>query len=225
MNIFWDYDKLSEKEKIRENKKLIKKYPFLLPKNVWTGEVLDNYNYSWTFLDDVPKGWRISIMPLFLEDLRKELIKYNYLDKYSITQIKEKFGELRWYDAGSPAESKVDDIIEIYSLLSSNICIECGKPDVPMINDSWISPYCENCWIRSELQRANMSHKNIASISIVKDAKESYNELADKHCKLSTEYKYTRFSKEGKKEIVIDISKEVNRIRKNWDKYLRYIKS
>ena len=222
MNIFWDYDKLSEEEKIKENKKLLKKYPFLLPKNIWTGNVMENYDYSWTLLDEVPKGWRISIMPLFLEDLRKELIKFDYLDKYFITQIKEKYGELRWYDAGYPEGSKVDDIIEIYSYLSGNICIICGKPDVPMVNDWWISPYCENCWINSELQRANLSHKNIASISIIKDAKESYNELASGDNKLPLEYKYTRFTKEGKEEISIDISDIVKKVRTNWDKYLKY---
>ena len=32
------------------------------------------------------------------------LKKANYLDKYRIVQIKEKYGSLRWYDAGVPIE-------------------------------------------------------------------------------------------------------------------------
>lgn len=221
MNIFWDYDKLSKEDKIKENKKLLKKYPFLLPKNDWTGKVMEDYDYSWTLLDEVPKGWRISIMSLFLEELRKELIKFNFLDKYFIIQIKEKFGELRWYDAGYPEGSKVNDIIEIYSYLSGHICICCGKPDVPMINDRWISPFCLRCWIDIELEKVN-GYEEVSKISVVKNAKESYNELASKYDKLPEEYKYTRFSKEGKKEISIDISDTVKKVRANWEKYLKY---
>ena len=221
MNIFWDYDKLSEVEKIKENKKLIKKYPFLIPKNVWTGEIVDNYDYSWTLLDEVPKGWRISIMPLFLPELKDELVKFNYLDKYFITQIKEKFGELRWYDAGFPADSNIDDLVEIYSYLSGNICIECGKPDVPIVQDWWISPYCENCWIDISLKKHDLNN-SISAAVLVKDAKESYNELASANYKLPTEYKYTRFSKEDKKEVCIDISDKVNAIRDSWNKYLKH---
>lgn len=220
MNIFWNYDKLSETEKIKENKKLIEEYPFLLPKNVWTGELVDNYDYSWTLLDEVPKGWRISIMPLFLPELRDELIKFDYLDKYFITQIKEKYGELRWYDSGYPSGSKVNDIIEIYSYLSGNICIECGKPDVPMIKDWWVSPYCLNCWIDNSIKQHNYGSGDISTIAIVTDAKESYNELASAEDKLPTEYRYTQFSKDEKKEICIDISNIVDKIRDNWNTYL-----
>jgi hypothetical protein len=36
------------------------------------------------------------------EELKQELIKFNYLDNYEITQIKEKYGSLRWYDNGNP---------------------------------------------------------------------------------------------------------------------------
>ena len=218
MNVFWDYDIISEKEKIRLNKKLIKKYPFLLPKNVWTGEDLEDYDYSWTLLDEVPKGWRITIMPIFLEDLRKELIKFDYLDKYYITQIKEKYGELRWYDSGYPEGSKVEDIVEIYCYLSGNVCIKCGKPDVPMINDSWISPYCLNCWI--DLAVSNASKAAIPSI--VHDAQESYNELASKRDRLPNVYQYTRYSKDEKEEISINIKNKVTNIRNNWKKYLKY---
>ena len=140
---------------------------------------------------------------------------------YIITQIKEKFGELRWYDAGFPADSNIDDLVEIYSYLSGNICIECGKPDVPIVQDWWISPYCENCWIDISLKKHDLNN-SISAAVLVKDAKESYNELASANYKLPTEYKYTRFSKEDKKEVCIDISDKVNAIRDNWNKYLKH---
>lgn len=40
----------------RKNKKLVKKYPFLLPRNVWTGEVSEDYDYSYTQADALPSG-------------------------------------------------------------------------------------------------------------------------------------------------------------------------
>ena len=40
------------------NKQLCEKYPFLLPRNRWTGLVHPDYDYSYTELDAMPTGWR-----------------------------------------------------------------------------------------------------------------------------------------------------------------------
>ena len=58
-------------------------------------------------------------------------------------QIKEKFGGLRWYDAGSP-EKVWKEIIPKYENISYKTCIDCGKP-AEYIQCGWISPYCANC--------------------------------------------------------------------------------
>ena len=39
---------------------LIKKYPFLKPKNVWNEKVPKDYDYSYTELDMMPRGWKKS---------------------------------------------------------------------------------------------------------------------------------------------------------------------
>ena len=73
-----------------------------------------------------------------VKELRQELIENNFLDKYYIFQIKEKFGGLRWYDNfDSQALSK-------YEKLSFRTCISCGKP-ATRISMSWINPWCDNC--------------------------------------------------------------------------------
>jgi len=46
-----------------------------------------------------------------LRELKEELVKFGYLDNYKILQIKEKFGTLRWYDAGYSI-GKLSDAIE-----------------------------------------------------------------------------------------------------------------
>lgn len=156
------YEKTDEEslKKVQEyNKELIKKYPFLKPYNVYTGKEISDYNYSSTWLDDMPRGWRIA----FAEDLCKELLpvleKGNYVDKYMIAQVKEKFGGLRWYDCGTPEEihDEVQDLISKYEDLSFNTCCLCGKK-AAYESTGWICPYCESC--ANEIYRNHHSEKS-----------------------------------------------------------------
>lgn len=77
------------------------------------------------------------------EEIRAELVRVDYLDKYRITQIKEKYGTLRWYDLGC-TERMLHEIIPKYERLSARICIQCGEP-ATKISTGWISPYCDIC--------------------------------------------------------------------------------
>ena len=73
-----------------DNKELIEKYPWLQIRNVWTNEKLDD---EFTWLDDLPEGWRKAFGLQMIEELDQILRKANYQDEYKITQIKEKW---RW---------------------------------------------------------------------------------------------------------------------------------
>lgn len=111
------------------NKELCERYPFLIPRNAWSGmriteaqnggywpgnpDEIPEYDWEYTIMDDMPKGWRIAFGDDLLEELREELIKYNYLDEYFPVQIKEKFGGLRWYDNGYPIGTLSEDYKEI----------------------------------------------------------------------------------------------------------------
>lgn len=97
---------------------------------------------TYTELDAMPDGWRKAFGIKMCKEIKAELKKYNYLRKYRITQIKEKFGGLRWYDAGAP--QSVFDIISKYGHVSETICIDCGKP-ATCISAGYISPYCDDC--------------------------------------------------------------------------------
>jgi hypothetical protein len=127
-----------EKKEIKRNKILVKKYPFLLPRNRFTGKVSKGYNYSYTELDDMPIGWRNVFGEQMCEEVKEAL--GSELKEYRITQIKEKFGTLRWYDNG--ANQKVYDVISKYENLSATTCIVCGEP-ATVITKGWISPYCD----------------------------------------------------------------------------------
>ena len=109
------------------NQKLIERFPFLIPRNRWTGKVPEDYDYSYTELDSMPDGWRKAFGEQMCEDIRDELVHAEYLNQYRISQIKEKYGTLCWYDFGC-TERMLRDIIPKYERLSARTCIRCGNP-------------------------------------------------------------------------------------------------
>ena len=48
---------MSSEEIIEKNKALVDDFPFLLPRNRWTGKVPDDYDYSYTELDAMHVAW------------------------------------------------------------------------------------------------------------------------------------------------------------------------
>ena len=99
---------------------------------------------TYTELDAMELGWRKAFGIQMCKEIKKELKKHNFLYKYRITQIKEKWGELVLSDSGIPKDSKIWNIIEKYSKISRKTCINCGKP-ATKISTGWISPYCDDC--------------------------------------------------------------------------------
>ena len=105
-------------------------------------EILDRILFipTYTELDAMDDGWRKAFGIQMCEEIKAQLKKERYLYKYRITQIKEKFGRLEWYDEGHSPE--VGEIIEKYGELSYNTCIVCGEP-ATKITCGWICPYCD----------------------------------------------------------------------------------
>lgn len=129
---------------IEKNKELCKKYPFLIPRNRWTGEVVEDYDYSYTELDAMPDGWRKVFGERMCEEIKKELDKLPEEDrlKYRILQIKEKYGYLRWYSNWHT--NKISKIVHKYEDLSKQTCIKCGAA-ATKVSLGWVSPWCEEC--------------------------------------------------------------------------------
>lgn len=128
--------------KIEENKRLVTEYPFLIPTNIWTGDAANDYDYSFTELDQMPDGWRKSFGEDMCREIRDYLVSKNLMEDYTIIQIKEKFGELRWYANGG--DRGLYDIIGKYELMSRFTCIQCGEP-AEYVTTGWISPFCSKC--------------------------------------------------------------------------------
>ena len=185
------------------NKKLVQSFPFLLPRNVWDDSIDDDYDYEYTVLDEMPDGWRKAFGEMMCEEIKQELLRFgkDVLDNYRVLDVKEKYGQLRWYDNGHPIGSNIGDIIGKYETLSENICMICGKPDVPMCGSFWISPFCFRCYLKDDRNRAS----------------DWENWFDERGSQMSSKYKYTAYTRSGdSKKIVIDISETADKIRKRW---------
>jgi hypothetical protein len=99
---------------------------------------------TYTELGAMDKGWRKAFGIQICKEIRSALLKHGWkvLFKYRIMQIKEKWGELCWYDSYTPKE--VFDVIRKYESISRHTCIDCGAPATKM-STGWICPYCDNC--------------------------------------------------------------------------------
>ena len=132
-----------------ENKKLCAKYPFL----AWYGDPLymgyseeGEPDYSFTWEDELPEGWRKAFCPQMWDELKAILEKADYVDKFRFVQIKEKYGTLRLYYNGAPEEiyNEIEAWEDKYDRLSEKTCIHCGKL-AKYMSIGWISPWCEDC--------------------------------------------------------------------------------
>ncbi len=58
-----------------------------------------------------------------------------------ITTVKEKFGQLRFYQHGG--DVTVDQAFEITELVSGHVCELCGKPGSVIDQEGWLQARCE----------------------------------------------------------------------------------
>ena len=97
---------------------------------------------SYTELGALPGGWRKAFGIYICKDLKRALLAdggWKRLRMYRIDQIKEKFGELCWYDHGGNEET--NNIIAKYTYISRHTCITCGK-SADYVTKGWVEPYC-----------------------------------------------------------------------------------
>ena len=80
------------KEVYEFNKELIEKYPCLKHNALYNENEDKEYDYSKTWLDEIPRGWAIAFGEDIIREINDELVKFNFVDEYKIVKIKEKFG-------------------------------------------------------------------------------------------------------------------------------------
>lgn len=153
--------RIKKKQIKMNNKKLCKRYPFLTPRNRWTDKIAwdksDKYSmpYAYTELDCMPEGWRKAFGIQMMEELRKDLIKHNYLNNFRIVEIKEKYGGLRFYTGSVPKDSNVFEIISKYENLSLHKCMICGRDAETTCDGYWLETICDKCKEKINRRRYN----------------------------------------------------------------------
>lgn len=189
------------------NKRLITRYPFLIPRNCWTGKIPSDYDYSYTEYDCLDRGWQIEFGKYLLEDLREACIKNNFLNELQIIQWKEKYGSMRLYINGAPQD--VHDVINKYEFISEYICIQCGSPYACVVNNyGWYLPLCEECWNKNNRLREKRGFKT-----------KSWEEVAKGNVGgLPDSYSYRTFSKDDDVTTTVDISETASKIRRKYEK-------
>ena len=128
-----------ERDKIEEEKILVKEYPFLHARNI--DGTLSNSKFPMIGLE-IPDGW-VELFFQMCADIKPILQKYNILDKFYFWQIKEKYNSLRCYSSFSLEE--VDLILQKYEVMSSYICTNCGAP-ATVETQNYIASFCDDCW-------------------------------------------------------------------------------
>lgn len=199
-----------KKQKKIKNKKIVKRYPWLLPRNVWDDKLPDDYDYSYSLADCLPDGWRKAFFTEMHEEIRRELIRCNYLKDFRVMQIKEKYARLCYYEAGHPIECNISDIIRKYEHISQYVCIDCGKIDVPVVDDGWLTPICEKCYNKRQISQKKLYEH----IGIKYGRTRLYEELPKSDDYILKDYYEVSVYSNGKwEDIKIDISDTVRKLR------------
>ena len=148
---------------------------------------IEKYPFFANWIDSVPEGWKV-LIPCLLEDLEMACIADNTdINDIKISDVKEKYGELRIYATCSDTCQK---ILDIYQFISSMFCINCGHPHIAMTK-GWIAPFCNDCW------------------------KESWGEWVEETQDFN--YRYTTYDGNETKEIVVDTKPYYERVLKYVD--------
>ena len=127
---------------IDQRKQLIEKYPYLQPRNLWTGKISDDYDFSYIRGEsELPSGW-FKLFLMYCKDIRQHLVEANMLEKFQFSQIKEKYGSMRLYNFGYP--ETILKITHMYRYMSQFICHRCGN-FARYESYDYILPWCEHC--------------------------------------------------------------------------------
>ena len=172
-----------------QRKQLIDLYPYLQPRNLWTGKVSEDYDYSYIRGEhELPEGWD-RLFLLYCKNLRPLLVEAKLLDKFMFSQLKEKYGRMCLYNFGCPKNSGADILTYLYESYSSQVCHVCGKI-ARYESNGWIEPWCEDCISRCPYTYFKIYTRSQMGI-------ETWNR--EKDCSESTYYSFRKLAREYKK--------------------------
>lgn len=129
------------------------------------------------------KGWVSLFGVELLHDIgiqiRADEIKNNNQESdYEITEIKEKYGELRVYIISNyynDNDNTMSNIIDSYSCLSSRTCTQCGQMLNICITMNYILPICESCIRFENIENKQKLEQHIKKLDNPSTIKQIFN--------------------------------------------------
>lgn len=121
---------------------LAKDFPFMLARNVWSGELcLDDDGNTYGFPCEYSDGWY-----QLTHDLCQELSDLYVVNNCNpseiiMMQVKEKYGQIRFYTGG--LIEGAHDIIYKYEEMSYEVCEICGNAGTLCIKGGWYQTLCK----------------------------------------------------------------------------------
>lgn len=119
----------------------------------WLNAILEKYprifagkEPAWS---DLPEGW-YRLLDALCKSIELSLTDEQLRD-FRVTQIKEKFGGLRFYCNGGT--DITSDMIESVEQRSEGICMECGEAGKRR-SGSWVVTMCDFCTAEAALRSA-----------------------------------------------------------------------
>ena len=128
-----------ERDRIEDEKQLIKIYPFLHARQV--DGTLDTDSKFPMIALEIPQGWYRLFFQM-CDELKVLLEKENLLYDFYFLQVKEKYNFLRCYCSNAPRS--VSELIAKYEQMAPYICTVCGKPALWETTD-YIASFCSDC--------------------------------------------------------------------------------
>lgn len=180
----------------------IEKYPWLRLLNMYTGKLYVNHDA----MDEMPFGWKIAFGEMMCEELDQVIRKHALVDKFIVLQIKEKFGQLKFYHNYRDID-EINMIVEKYSLISAYVCIHCGQPQAKILNLGWIQPICRKCFSEKHANDEKYDYDSLAVDFPEMPEKIEYRKYQDKEIPRKTlEYEI----------VMIDVKDTFDKIMAEW---------
>ena len=186
-------------------KRLLKKYPFLIYRNIYTGEKTysgeeesENLKYNYYTVWN-RTGWK----KVWLNYLKHVFYLYDNVwtedekKAFSFLQIKEKYGSLRIYTSFTDSRYNLEVIAE---MLSEWTCISCGKTPrnkegkrIIWRTTGWICPYCEKCAKKEIAGNQELSEEDKETLDSIKEVNDGFKtHRYSKDEEIITHYKETK---------------------------------
>lgn len=114
----------------------------------------------------------------------------------------------------------VHRIIDKYECISEGVCWNCGKPDVPMIDDGWVHPICHECFYQG--MKTREKYRSSKEPYTDKQIDDIYHDCIidnpdeNGEYRISDTYQIKHWDKDGERIETYDISETVEAIRKRW---------